>query len=63
VLLTLPDETPLWLEPGSLIIRKASDEQQAGCSPYAQAVIRVAGVAVCVKESPQQIIDLIDHHR
>lgn len=57
LLLTMPDGTPVWVQPGSLMLRNASDEPQDGCAIGARTVVRVQGAVFCVKETAQQIID------
>lgn len=57
IILTALDGSPIFVEANQIaIIRTHSKE----CGPNAHAVIRVSGMALCVKETPEQIREKID---
>lgn len=55
ILLTQLDGSPVWVESNAIQAIKPNSRQAKSCHASAGAVVRLGALALCVKETPEEI--------
>lgn len=62
IMLTQLDGNPIWVESSAVLIVKPTPHatKNVTCQPPAGAAVRIDGVGLCVRETPEQIRGKLD---